>query len=181
MHTSTFLLSERYFQWAQEREPGCPENRPTIELAPCFRPAVLAHEARAVLDSCTGREFPFHSLGPLFLLRGRDHRTVSSHQPKLLKPCWNWLKDTFKEEFGVGSDLCRIVNGATWLFIEVEIKLDSRQSFLVCARSSSDGLLPSQDLREGNTWTFTRASLRASCHFLPVFRWVLWVPKGIEI
>jgi hypothetical protein len=50
---------------------------------------------------------------------------------RLFKQYWKRLKDTFKGEFGLRTDLCKIINGATWLFIELEIKLDSRQSFLV--------------------------------------------------
>lgn len=61
------------------KEPGQLENRPAIELALPICPDVLAHEAKAWLDSCTGLEFPFHSQGPLSLPRSRDHTTVSSH------------------------------------------------------------------------------------------------------
>lgn len=51
------------------KEPGQPENRPTTELALCICPDVLAQEAKALLDSCTGQEFSFHSQGLLSLPR----------------------------------------------------------------------------------------------------------------
>lgn len=112
------------------KEPGQPENRPTIELALCIRPDVLARETKALLDSCAGQvsfPLPGTSAPPQ---KQRPHNCFKS--PKLWKPCWNWLKATFKEEFGVRIDLCKIINGATWLFIELEIKLGSRQTLLVC-------------------------------------------------
>lgn len=93
-------------------------------------------------------------------------RPQSCFEPvKPLMPCWNWLKDTFKEEFGVRDDLCKIINGATWLFMEEEIKLDSRQSLLV-HRAQLWWIAAFMGHRITCARTFTRPSLKA--HFWPL-------------
>ena len=60
----------------------------------------------------------------------RSHKTISSYGD-FLSRIGKDGRTHFKGEFGLRIDLCKIINGATWLFIELEIKLDSRQTFFM--------------------------------------------------
>jgi len=99
---------------------------------------VLAHGAKVLSDSFADEGSSLASQDPNFCPSScpfpfpecRSHRTISSYGD-FLSSIGKDGRTHFKGEFGLRIDLCKIINGATWLFIELEIKLDSRQTFFM--------------------------------------------------
>lgn len=120
----------------ERRERHLAEWRPGLLVTGCLLSIQVFWRppgGKALPDSCAGAGSPPPSPRLPFARSASPNAEAMGLFAAIaaLQADWRRLKDTFQGEFCLRTDLCKIINGATWLFIELEIKLDSRQSFLV--------------------------------------------------